>query len=302
MAHMAFERSGRKFDDGDIELIRSVVLEHPKLSRSELAATICELTGWVQANGNPKLTQCLDFLCGLAAEGIVELPATRVRGKSAMPAPDTVQGDAMGGIDDSGIAACGGIRLEMVRPGGELRRWRHYLSHYHGLGDPHVYGAQTRYMIKSDTGRDLGCLLFSAASWALSPRDGLIGWTAEDKKERLHLVVNNSRFLLLPWVHVNCLASRALSMASRRLQNDWLERYNYAPVLLETFVDVSKFRGTCYKAANWICLGETQGRGRNDRSHRQELTRKAIYVYPLQRDYISVLNGDTPCRARDPDE
>jgi hypothetical protein len=156
-----------------------------------------------------------------------------------------------------------------------------------------------RYFVTSD-GVDLGCMLFSASSWALAPREDWIGWTLEDRKARLHLVVNNSRFLLLPWVRVRNLASRALSLAARQLQGDWLEEYLYAPVLLETFIDATH-TGACYKASNWIYLGETQGRGRNDRDHGKRLSRKSIYVLPLQRDFRAVLKGEKPCKAVDPD-
>jgi hypothetical protein len=174
------------------------------------------------------------------------------------------------------------------------------VSNYHELGDPHVYGSQIRYIIKSEE-QDLGCLLFSGSSWALEPRESWIGWTPEEKKRHLHLIVNNSRFLILPWVRVKNLASRALSMAARRLQKDWLEHYCYAPVLLETFVDYP-YKGTSYKAANWIYLGETKGRGRNDRNKEYALTQKSIYVLPLQKDFRAILKGEKPFKAVNPDD
>lgn len=302
MENTIIEFSGRKFAGDDIGLIKAIVVEYPNLSRSELAATICELIGWVQTNGNPKLTQCLSLLDKLDSEGIVNLPGRRNGSKAGRQSAEHVQRDTTYVVDDSKVSECGGIKLEIVRPGEELRRWRFYMNNYHELKDPHVYGAQLRYMIKSGTGRDLGCLLFSAASWALAPRDGLIGWNSETRKTHLHLIVNNSRFLLLPWVHVKFLASQALSMAVKRLPRDWMEAYSFSPVLIETFVDISKYNGTCYKAANWVHIGDTLGRGRNDRLHEQVLTRKAIYLYPLQKDYISVLNGYTPYKTVSLDE
>jgi len=295
MENYTKEFSGREFSSDDLELIKSVTSEYPKLSPTELAATICELIGWVQTNGKPKLTQCLSFLYELEKEGVVKLPERKKSNRNNAQ-PQQLPTDNAHWLDTSEISECNNIQLDIVRPGEKLQRWRYYLNQYHCLKDPHVYGAQIRYMIKSDTGQDLGCLLFSAASWALASRDKLIGWTPEDRKERLHLIVNNSRFLLLPWVHINCLASRALSLASKRLPGDWLETYSYAPVLIETFVDVSKYKGTCYKAANWLYIGETLGRGRNDYSHEQALSRKAIFLYPLQHNYINVLNGITPCK------
>jgi len=203
-------------------------------------------------------------------------------------------------IEPKAIYEYGAISLEIVYPGKRLAQWREYVSSYHKLGDPRVLGSQMRYMITTE-GQDLGCLLFSASSWALAPREKWIGWTAEERKAHLSLIVNNSRFLILPWVHVKNLASRALSMAARRIQLDWLAEYCYAPVLLETFVE-PPYKGTCYKASNWIYLGETQGRGRNDRNNEWALTQKSIYVLPLQRDFRDVLKGIKPCKAVNPDD
>jgi hypothetical protein len=133
-------------------------------------------------------------------------------------------------------------------------------------------------------------------------RDKWTGWSAEDRKQRLHLIVNNSRFLILPWVHIKNLASKALATAARQIQNDWLKEYCYAPVLLETFVDLEHFRGTCYKAANWTYLGETQGRGRMDRRNEGGLSRKAVFMYPLQKDFKECLRGEKPYKVVNPDE
>ena len=300
MEERIFEYSGRKFSEEDMAIIVETTQTYPKLSQKEIASTICELIGWVSTGGRPKTVQCVGFLRKLEQEGRIKLPqvmakyATRKSGASNSGNRSPVPSDT----DMSEITECRAVELEIVRPGGGLARWRGYISNYHRLGDPQVLGNQLRYMIKSE-GRDLGCLLFSASSWALAPREEWIGWTAEDKKSRLHLVLNNSRFLLLPWVRVNCLASRSLSMVARRIQRDWIEEYCYAPVLLETFVD-SPYRGTSYKASNWIYLGETKGRGRNDRYNEKALTQKAIYVMPLQRDFREVLRGEKPWKAVEP--
>lgn len=163
------------------------------------------------------------------------------------------------------------------------------------LGDKQVFGSRLAYFIKSRE-TILGCLQFSASSWALSTRDEWIGWKVQDRKQRLQLIVNNSRFLILPWVSVKNLASKVLSLAIKQLQEDWLREYCYAPVLLETFVDTSHFAGTCYKASNWTYLGETQGRGRMDRKKEYALSRKAIYMYPLQKDFKDCLKGIKPPR------
>jgi hypothetical protein len=124
----------------------------------------------------------------------------------------------------------------------------------------------------------------------------------DDRKARLNLIVNNSRYLIFPWVHIKNLASKALSLAAKQIREDWLQEYCYAPVLLETFVDLAHFKGTCYKAANWRYLGETKGRGRMDRNKEYALSKKAIFMYPLQDDFKAVLKGEKPCKAVNPDE
>lgn len=133
--------------------------------------------------------------------------------------------------------------------------------------------------------------LFSASAWALSERDRWIGWSKKDRSQRLHLIVNNTRFLIFPWVKVQNLASHALSLAAKQVPIDFRKRYGYKPVLLETFVDVERYTGTCYRAANWMCLGQTAGRGRMDRYHEQLSTPKLIFVYPLVRDFRQHLLG-----------
>ena len=293
--------SGRMFTGDEMAIIKEVAATYPKLSRSELANTVCELIGWTQANGKPKTVQCMQFLHILAEDGELTVPALNEKisaGRRVAAKTETARG--LPWIDTSELNECGPINLVTIHPGCELQQWRTYMSNYHRLGDPRVFGNQMRYMIKAESGRDLGCMLFSAPAWSLMPREEWIGWNSADKKAGLHLVVNQSRYLLFPWVRVHNLASRALSMAVKRIQADWLEAYCYAPVLLETFVDSSLYKGTCYKAANWIYLGETQGRGKFDRHKEFALTHKSIYMYPLQRDFRAVLKGEKPCKTVEP--
>jgi hypothetical protein len=296
------EYSGRQFNAEEVALIVTTIRMYPKLSQYEIASTVCELIGWITPNGKPKRVQCVEFLRKLEDEGLIQLPAVRARNvnQKCEQSNSTNKQTADDNRCMSEIRECGSVSLEIVRPGKRMEQWRRYVRNYHKLGDPRVLGSQIRYIITSE-GHDLGCLLFSAASWALMPRDVWIGWTAEEKKTRLHLIVNNSRFLILPGVHVKNLASRALSQAARQLQGDWLRDYCYAPVLLETFVE-PPYKGTCYKASNWIYLGETQGRGRNDRYTEKALTQKSIYALPLQRDFRAVLKGEKAWKAVNPDE
>ncbi len=292
--------SGRTFSPEDIEMIRWARKSYPNLGRYELAGTVCELIGWNTLSGKAKNMPCLDFLEKLEAEGVIQLPPLKrpFRKKSTAHIPNI----AFNTAEIKGAAAeYEPIQLYAVKPGTELKRWRAYIDQYHILGDKRVFGSRIYYFVKSDE-TELGCMQFSASSWALEERDRWIGWTVDDRKARLHLVVNNSRFLIFPWVHVRNLASRALSIAAKQIREDWLREYCYAPVLLETFVDLQHFKGTSYKAANWICLGETKGRGRMDRHKEYALSRKAIFTYPLQDDFRAVLKGEKPCKAVDPDE
>jgi len=257
--------SGRNFSSEEIELIQWTRKKYPQLSRRELSATVCEFLGWTTPAGRSKIPQCISFLKTLEEVGLIELPPIDVsRKRSASKSTLTVTEIQIDTTPITGILKdIEPIHLEIARAGTELKNWRHYVNEYHMLGDKKVFGSRLAYFIKSNE-TILGCLQFSASSWALSSRDEWIGWKVQDRKLRLHLIVNNSRFLILPWVHVKNLASKVLSMAIKQLQEDWLREYCYAPVLLETFVDTSHFAGTCYKASNWTYLGETQGRGRMD--------------------------------------
>jgi len=292
--------SGREISIEDIELIKWVVKTYPKLSRKELAGTVCELISWVTPAGRAKIQQCIAFLKELEAEGIIELPPLNKQKQRSrvvkIPELNVSTEEIRGEVRDFEP-----IHLEIARPGEELKRWRAYVNQYHMLGDKWVFGSRLQYFIKHKD-KELGCLQFSASAWALEERDKWIGWTVEDKKARLHLIINNSRFLIFPWIHIRNLASRVLSLAARQIKEDWLREYCYVPVLLETFVDLEHFKGTCYKAANWIYLGETKGRGRMDRKREYALSRKAIFMYPLQKDFIACLKGEKPYRRVDPDE
>jgi len=298
------EFSGRAFSAEEIKLIQWTVKEYPKLTHYELARTICEFLDWVQISGKPKTQQCLTMLSVLEEGGLVKLPppsSPRRKYELRRNTSNTAAVESVGNVQPYNVVECGGVGLALPLSTVENKQWTQYVQQYHSLGCATQFGAQLRYFIRSQ-GQDLGCLQFSASAWALAPRDKWINWSQEQKKARLHLIVNNSRFLILPWVHVKNLASRVLSVAARRIQDDWLAVFCYEPVLLETFVDTSQYKGTCYKAANWVCLGETRGRGRQDRNHAKAVTEKAIYVYPLQRDFREILQGAKPFKAVTPDE
>lgn len=284
--------AGRDFTEAELDLIREVVALFPRLSRYELAATLCEQLGWVTPAGRLKVASCAGLLERLETKGEIRLPpkVPTAPSKESRPLPGARTDPPVREVAVK-LREIEPLRVEPVVDSGGMWVWNEYVERYHPLGYRRPFGAHQRYFIVSCGGERLGCLLFAASAWALEARDRWIGWTEEDRKRRLYLVVNNNRFLIFPWVKVKNLASRALALAARRIRDDWQERYGYAPVLLETFVDGSRYSGTCYRAADWIELGETAGRGRMDRRKEYPSTPKRIFVYPLVRDFRAVLCG-----------
>jgi hypothetical protein len=277
--------SGRTFGAEDIELIKWTRKKYPTLKRREFIHTICEFLEWKTLAGKSKIPQCEEFLDLLETKGFITLPP-KIKTAKRITRFETIEyaEEISGKVEDYKI------EVELVKTDENLL-WRSYINQFHRLGDKRVFGTQLRYFIKMGN-TALGCIQFSASSWALEERDRWIGWTVEARKKQLHLIVNNSRYLILPWVKIKNLASKALALVAKRLQNDWLKTYCYSPVLLETFVDLTEFKGTCYKAANWIRLGETKGRGRMDRYNENLLSKKAIFMYPMQKDFKEILKGE----------
>jgi len=231
---------------------------------------------------------CRVALLRMQADGLVVLPPPRngnnngkpYTRRSAAAEPDLPVTAPAGALED--------LRLDPVTSRAQSRLWNEYVQRYHYLGYQPLPGAQLRYFARSQ-GRVLALLGFGAAAWKTAPRDLFIGWSHDQRKQHLHLVVNNARFLILPWVSSPHLASKLLGMAARRLPGDWQQRYGYRPVLLETFVEKKRFAGTCYKAANWLCLGDTRGRGKLDRLNLYSLPVKTVWIYPLHRRFRDAL-------------
>jgi len=176
------------------------------------------------------------------------------------------------------------LHLQIIAKKAHSSLWNEYVQRYHYLGYQPLPGAQIRYFIRAQD-RILGALGFGAAAWKTAPRDNWIDWGTKQRQSRLHLIVNNARFLILPWVKSKNLASKVLAMAAARLPDDWQKIYGYQPVLIETFVEKKRFAGTCYKAANWTYLGDTKGRGKLDVHHQHRLPIKAIFVYPILKSF-----------------
>ena len=281
--------SGRNFTAQEIQDIQETI-ESCGLSWYELLQTICEHLEWVTPAGQYKVDSCAKALRKLEAQGLVKLPAKRACKGSRHEIDLGVRTDPQDAVKGT-VREYAPIELRPVTDKEGMGLWNEYVERHHVLGYKRPFGAHQRYFIEGKGGCRLGCLLFASSAWALAERDQWIGWSEWDRARRLNWVVANTRFLIFPWVRVRNLASTALSLAAARIGSDWRQRYGYAPVLLETFVEAELYRGTCYQAANWIRLGMTAGRGRMDRHTQYLSTPKIIYVYPLVRDFRSRLLG-----------
>ncbi|MHB8346407.1 MAG: DUF4338 domain-containing protein [Acidiferrobacterales bacterium] len=273
---------GRDFELAEIDLIRAL-LTLPQIHRARLSREVCERLNWRRDNGQLKDMSCRVALSRMQADGLITLPPPRnpkpVAYRSYPHIEQAVLEPAIIPRVDLGT-----LKLDLVLSKADSLLWNAYIERHHYLGHHPLPGAQLRYFVRAE-GHIIAALGFGASAWKVKPRDQAIGWTAEQRQRTLHLVVNNARFLILPWIHCKNLASRILALISKRLAEDWHARYAYRPVLLETFVEKPRFTGTCYKAANWQYLGDTQGRGKLDTLHRNAQPIKSIWIYPLTRDF-----------------
>lgn len=264
--------------------IKDIVETFPNLSRAELANTVCEIFSWKRPTGKLKSIECRQFLESLSDKGFITLPACRKQyaNNAGVKIRPTGKTDIQQIIHVK-LAKLTPILLTRVENQTQRQIWYEYVDRYHYLGYQLPFGAQLRYFIKSGATNDLiGCFQFSSPAWKMAARDRWINWSDEQRKINLQKIVNNSRFLIFPWVEVKNLASSALALAVKTVPDDWQHCYGYRPVFMETLVDRKRFKGTCYKAANWIHIGKTTGRGRMDRHNKQQgMAVKDIYVYPL---------------------
>ena len=267
--------------------MQQVATECGALGLTEIARTVCELLAWTRPSGRLKTHECRQLLVRLHDRGVLPLPPRRLSG------PQGPRRIAWTTASDPPAVITGRVRdleplqLTLVTRAEDRAHWTELIDRYHYLRFRVPVGAQLRYLVRAAPPSSLivACLLWTSAAWKMAPRDRWIGWTATQRAVNLRFVVNNSRFLILPWVQVPHLASAILARAARRLPDDWQAAYGTRPLLLETLVDAQRFAGTCYRAANWQLLGETQGRGRMDRSHAAHgAAPKQVFVYPLVRD------------------
>jgi hypothetical protein len=273
---------GRQFSSAELQLICAVIKRCAGLSRMELAHTVCELLQWQRSGGGLKARECREFLELLDSQGMVRLPSKRPTKPvgSRTRVPVSAEGEPAAPLQGK-VGAFEPIVLEPVQSEQQRLLFRELVGRYHYLGHAVAFGAHVRYLFYSGE-QVLGCMQFSSPAWRMAVRERWIGWDEQARRGNLQRVVNQSRFLILPWVRIANLASVVLSRALHRLRRDWEARYGVEPLLVETLVDESRYSGHCYRAANWIWLGQTAGRGRMDREHQREgAAPKAVWVYPL---------------------
>jgi len=275
--------SGRVFGPQQIEQVRAIIRAHPQASRQQLSYRVCEELDWRKPDGSLKDMSCRVALLRMHREGLIELPAPSHKVNPCRSfARRTPQAEPELRLE-AAVHELPSLRLAVVdRSGSAL--WNEYIDRYHYLGYKPLPGAQLRYFAYAGE-RLVGLLGFGAAAWKTGPRDEWIGWSREQRRRNLGGVVNQARFLILPWIRVSGLASKLLAMSARGLVEDWAGCYGYRPVLLETFVEVERFAGTCYRAANWSCVGRTQGRGKLGDHRVGQVPIKSVWVYPLAKDF-----------------
>lgn len=280
---------GREITGQELDLILETVKMFPKLSQTDLAETICEHLGWYTASGRYKGEACLKLLKKLEAGGALELPEKR--GHSV---PDrsgivlTVRTEPACTAVESRLGELGPISLEVAAGKETTKLFNEYIYRYHYLRYKQPFGCYLRYFIKCGRGL-LGCVLFSGAAKALGARDRWIGWKDDQRLLNLGWVINNSRFLIFPWVKVKNLSSHVLGKVAKSIGDDWYNSWGYRPVLMETFVDPRHHEGSCYKAAGWEYLGMTTGEGLVRKGKSYRTTPKKIFVKPLEDNFRQLL-------------
>jgi hypothetical protein len=277
---------GKEITDEDIAFINRLIAAHPADSRRALSKRLCEAWNWVQPNGQVRDMVCRGLMLELHRSGLIRLPEKKqtppnpLAANRAKPAQVAVDQTPISGS----AKTVGALKIRRVRGTDEKKLYNGLIEQYHYLGYCHPVGEQLKYVVFADE-RPVACLAFSSAPRHIGCRDRFIGWSAEQRRRNIGLIAYNTRFLILPWVRVRYLASHLLSRIARRVVDDWQGVYGHPIYLLTTFVDTERFGGTCYQAANWIYLGTTTGRGKNDQTGKANRSIKAVWAYPTVRDF-----------------
>ena len=281
----------REIAPKDIELIKQLIDINPSWRRTRLSKELCILWNWQTDNGMLKDMSCRNFLLKLEKQDLITLPARKSGTNNAK------RNSLIALVLHSTLPILAKLKtlvplkVRLAEDKDTLGLFKCFLSAYHYLGFSGSVGENLKYIVYDRHDRPLACLLFGACAWKCAPRDDFIGWDQNKRGKNLSLVTNNMRFLVLPWVKVEHLASHILGKVTRRISSDWVAKYGHPIYMLETFVECGRFLGTCYKASNWICVGKTKGRSRNDRYKTLKVPIKDIYLYPLVKRFKEVLSS-----------
>lgn len=279
---------GRNFLFQELEEIRTLIANNPEFTRAKLSREVCRRLQWLKPDGKLKDMSCRVAMLRMEKDGLIRLPAPTYVKKSVKKIKFTTATDPQGTVLCN-VNHLPKLHLQLVSKA-TSSLWNEYIERYHYLGYTPLPGAQLRYFVRA--GEQIVALTgFGAAAWQTAPRDRFVGWNHDQRKKNLHLVVNNARFLILPWVQSKNMASKILSLTTRHLPDDWEARYNVRPVLMETFVQKDRFAGICYKAANWILCGETKGRGKLGVAGKISVPIKDVWVYPLEKRFKFLLKN-----------
>jgi hypothetical protein len=289
-----FRYRGKVVTDVDIALIRQLILDNPNDSRWALSKKLCRAWNWIQPNGVLKDMVCRGLMLELHRAGHIRLPAKKRRVNNPFvnrtkPAKVTIDQSPVNGK----LSQIKPLRFCQVRRTGSEKLFNSLIEHYHYLGYCHPVGEQLKYIVYSQQ-KPIACLAWSSAPRHIGCRDRFIGWSAHSRKAHIHLLAYNSRFLILPWVRVGYLASHILARMAKIVCQDWQAIYRHPIYYLETFIEKNRFAGTCYKAANWIYLGDTTGRGKNDHTNKVNRSIKSVWGYPLSKHFRTLLSTGAP--------
>ncbi len=283
---------GRTFTPEELSRIKMLVETSPEEHRFALSKRVCKELGWIQPNGRLKDRSCRDVLARLDEIGFIRLPRPRRPSVRRSPVAITERSAPrpLASFGARDIKAASFRIVSGTRNLEQERLWNEYVERYHYLGYGVPVGPHIKYFVTL-AGEPIACLCFAGAAWRVEARDRWIGWNFQERERNLRYVVNNTRFVIFPWINVPNLASRMLALAAKRIASDWQRLYAYQPLLLETFVDSERYAGTCYRAANWLLVGYTKGRGKLDRQCKANLSKKAVLLYLLTKDATRHLRG-----------
>ena len=290
MDNVVFKYRSRELKAQDISFIRATIDQHYAKGRTHISRVLCKAWQWIQPNGKAKEYAARDLLLRLEEKGFIELPP-RIRPNNNLREKSFAQIPLFPKKALDGFAGdYENLRVELVNHQCSYL-WDYLVHHYHYLRQPKLVGEYQRHLAFVG-GQVVACLAWASAAWKVKARDQFIGWNETTKRKNLYLIANNTRFVILPWVRVKYLASKILSLSLRRLNCDWQQTYGHRVYLVETFVDSARFKGTCYQAANWHCVGQTKGSAKRGNAYHYHGQPKAIYLYPLHRHFRRFLNDD----------